>query len=61
MIDATPRSADSYRDQVTVDNEDESASDDDDGCGPHRRRLTAKQYEALVRCAQQVVGGAPVP
>lgn len=29
--------------------------DDDLGYGPHRRRLSAKQYEALVRCAQQVV------
>jgi len=40
---------------VCVSGED----DDDDGFG--RRRLTAKQYEALVRCAQQVVTVSAMP
>lgn len=40
----------------SIDDEEE-----DDGFGPHRRRLSTKQYEALVRCAQQVVALSSVP
>lgn len=41
---------------VCVSGEDD---EEDDGFG--RRRLTAKQYEALVRCAQQVVTVSAMP
>lgn len=63
-LETTPRSA---AESATRDSgrasagDDDSAEDDDDLSGPRRRRLSAKQYEALVRCAQQVVAVSAVP
>lgn len=68
--DITPRRAadaygvisrDSARDQEEDGEGSGSDDDDDDGTlGPRRRRLNPKQYEALVRCAQQVVAVSAV-
>lgn len=57
-VDATPRSADSYRAAViTTTNEcsGESGEEEDDDLTPRRRQLTRVQYEQLLRCAQQLV------
>lgn len=66
--DATPRSAreakDSARVSVGEDVSSGEAEEPDDDFGPRRRRLSTKQYDALVRCAQQVVtvsSIAPMP
>eukprot|EP00405_Crypthecodinium_cohnii_P050621 CAMPEP_0206597022 /NCGR_PEP_ID=MMETSP0325_2-20121206/43882_1 /ASSEMBLY_ACC=CAM_ASM_000347 /TAXON_ID=2866 /ORGANISM="Crypthecodinium cohnii, Strain Seligo" /LENGTH=1141 /DNA_ID=CAMNT_0054107915 /DNA_START=157 /DNA_END=3583 /DNA_ORIENTATION=- len=42
---------------------DSGSESDGDELGPHRRKLSQKQYEALVRCAQRVVqqSGMPPP
>jgi len=56
LADATPLCIDSARDCAsTRDNSHHSGDDDEDGHGPQRRRLSSQQYEALMRCAQQVV------
>jgi len=39
----------------------ESDDSDDDDVGPCNRRLTAEEYEAVVRCAQEVVAWASQP
>merc|ERR1739848_396891 len=58
--DTTPRSAaESARRDAAVADDDSGV--DDDGAAPHRTRLSSKQYEALVRCAQQVVAVSAVP
>jgi len=78
VVEATPRSHGSHRQRASTEGAvssttgpvpEEARSDseeaDDDGAGPQRRKLSAKQYQALVRCAQQVVatsaGGPPAP
>eukprot|EP00927_Polykrikos_kofoidii_P034851 TRINITY_DN29479_c0_g1_i1.p1 TRINITY_DN29479_c0_g1~~TRINITY_DN29479_c0_g1_i1.p1 ORF type:complete len:959 (-),score=132.49 TRINITY_DN29479_c0_g1_i1:263-3082(-) len=53
-LDSYAGSRDCTRSHVTSF-ESSGSEDDDDDFGPRRRRLSAKQYEALVRCAEQVV------
>eukprot|EP00747_Dinoflagellata_sp_TGD_P050380 gnl/TRDRNA2_/TRDRNA2_146724_c2_seq1.p1 gnl/TRDRNA2_/TRDRNA2_146724_c2~~gnl/TRDRNA2_/TRDRNA2_146724_c2_seq1.p1 ORF type:complete len:628 (-),score=87.59 gnl/TRDRNA2_/TRDRNA2_146724_c2_seq1:103-1986(-) len=63
-----PSQPDQGKEDDDMSDEQGSASEEEapDG-GPPRRRLSPKQYEALVRCAQQVVAfnavgnGAPAP
>jgi hypothetical protein len=63
--DATPRSAadisakDSAR--ASCDQDGSSADEGDEDFGPRRRRLSKQQYDALVRCAQQVVTVSSMP
>jgi len=58
-VEPTPRALSlSQKHPAVSKRTDDSGPDDSDGeepRGPHRRQLSEKQYEALVRCAQQVV------
>ncbi|CAE7270438.1 unnamed protein product [Symbiodinium microadriaticum] len=57
-VEPTPRALSQKHPAVIAKRTDDSGPDDSDGeepRGPHRRQLSEKQYEALVRCAQQVV------
>lgn len=59
-VEATPRHREKLAAAaVTASAEDSEgeAVDDDDGSEPQPRRLSPKQYAALIRCAQQVVSG----
>lgn len=71
--DATPRSSglassacgETYMDrlagnQSSTDDEEDETSRNAVSFGPHRRRLTRHQYEALVQCAQHVVAVSSV-